>query len=249
MLEFIMILKGMALISGGIATGYGLAFNKGLIKRLGNSMNKIKAIQFRDEHTTVFGITRHGKTWAIVRSLEKHTGAVFFYNVNDEKIKGFIKADSKSNVELIINALKQGKKINFVPTGDLEKDSKVLGAFIKHLFEQNIQLNCIFAIDEVHLFGDSKDKEGLKGCKRIATTGLRRGYKAVWITQRGALIDNTLFTQSTRVICFALGHADITYLKGHGVPTEQITGLTRQEKYLFADYDLKTVTGAFKIVE
>lgn len=246
MLELLAIIKGMAWFSGGVATFH--LFSNLNIKGF-KKLIKLKAIDFSDkEHVTFLGITRHGKTYALIKSLEKHIGAVFFYNVNDETVKGFIRADSSSSPKQIINALKNKKKINFIPSGDLEKDSKILGAFITHLFENNIHIDCKFAIDEVHLFNDTKCKDGIKACKRIATTGLRRGYQGIWITQRGAMIDNTLFTQSTRIISFALGNNDYQYLKNQGVPIEEFIARTNQEKYKFVDYDLKEVKGAFMIV-
>lgn len=210
------------------------------------AVKTVKGMPLSDkEHTTVLGITRHGKTYATVKTLEKVKGAVFFWNVQEESVKGFIKADKTNNIEQIQNALKSGKKINYIPSGDLELDSKIFGK-LSTLFLQN-GVRCMMVVDEVHLFDMTKDKNGKNACRRLATTGLRRGLPCVFISQRPALIDNTLVTQSTNHILFALGDSDTNYLKNMGLPVEKIKQATGQEKYIFCHYDLKDVKGGFKI--
>jgi hypothetical protein len=209
------------------------------------AVKKIKRFPLDNEHTTVLGITRHGKTYATVKTLEQETGAVFFWNVQEEKVKGFIKADKSNNIEQLSNALKSGKKINYVPSGDMELDSKIFGLIVEEFYKKNV--SCKMVIDEVHLFDMTKDKGGKMACRRLATTGLRRNLPCVFISQRPALIDNTLVTQSTQHILFALGDNDTNYLKNMGLPVEKIKEATGQEKYRFCVYDLKEVKGAFMI--
>jgi predicted YcjX-like family ATPase len=99
-------------------------------------------------------------------------------------------------------------------------------------------------IDEVHLFRN----EGKKALIRLATTGLGRGYKCIFISQRPAMIDNTLLTQSTKHILFAIGLNDASYLKSNGFPSEEIMNRTGQEKYIFVEFDQKIVKGGFTII-
>jgi predicted YcjX-like family ATPase len=83
---------------------------------------------------------------------------------------------------------------------------------------------------------------------RLATTGLGRGYKCIFISQRPAMIDNTLLTQSTKHILFAIGLNDASYLKNNGFPSEEIMQRTGQEKYIFVEFDQKTVRGGYTII-
>lgn len=251
MLIFAQAIAFLKLVSAGavLTMGVQLACDEDvqkLVKRVRvKRMSKIKAFPLNDEHTCLFGITRHGKTYATVKTLEREKGAVFFWNVQEESVKGFIRADKTNSKEQIYNALKSGKKINYVPSGDGDIDSKIFGALIDGMIIEGVK--CRVVIDEVHLFGMTKDKSGLNASKKLATIGLRRGLPCVFISQRPALMDNTLVTQSTQHILFALGDQDTNYLKGMGLPVEIIKEKTRQEKYRFCIYDLKEVKGAYII--
>ena len=213
----------------------------------GRKLQKVKSFGLEDEHTTVLGITRHGKTYATMKTLEQCKEGVFFFNQQEEKTpSNFIYADSSVHFEDIYNAIRNKKKINYVPNTNLEIASRELELIVNRIYEKG-HLDCRFVVDEVHLLnmGD-RQKRGLKACIRVATTGLKRGLKGVWITQRGALLDNTLLNQATKHVLFALGNQDLAYLKSNSFPSEEIGSLAN-EKYKFVIYDNREVKGAFKI--
>jgi hypothetical protein len=246
LLIFLKFAMGTAATGLGVTIAFDIYDKWGGLKRV--TVKTLKAIPFSDEHTTVLGLTRHGKTFAVMHSIKDLKEGVFFFNVQNEKTPpNFSKANGNNSWEQIKELLREGKKINYIPSDDLELASKELGYIVNNLYESG-HMNVRMVIDECHLFSKvTKDKSALKACIRLATTGLRRGYKAIYLTQRPAMIDNTLYTQSTKHILFALGKADYAYLKQQGFPVEEIYNLTKNEKYKFCIFDQKEVHGAYMI--
>lgn len=219
------------------------------VKKVGLKMvKKVKRFDIGNEHGTVLGLTQHGKTYGTIKTLDSMNEAILFFNTNDTPLKGtkskWYDAHGGHDVNQIIYALKQGYKINFVPSDDPEKMEKQLKGLTDAIYMQGRGLHFRFVIDEVHLF----NKEGKKALIRLATTGLGRGYKCIFISQRPAMIDNTLLTQSTKHIVYAIGLNDASYLKTNGFPSEEIMQKTGQEKYIFVEFDQKNVKGGFTIV-
>lgn len=216
-------------------------------ERRGMSVKSVKHFTIDEVHTCVMGRTQNGKTYGTVRSMLHCKEGVFFYNTNHTKMPaGYVKVSKKNTLPQIVGALKKGKKLNYEPSGDLEDMSKELALITEHFFKC-VPLNIRYAIDETHLFSSTKDKSGLNAMIRVVTTGLSKGLKGVWITQRPANMNNNLLTQSDIQVMFKLGDADLSYLKNHGLPTEQIAATINNEKYHFAEYDGSSVKGAFKI--
>jgi hypothetical protein len=237
-------------------TGGGLAVTllndkdiKRLIKRVGDRMVKrVKKFEIGNEHSTILGLTQHGKTYGTIKTLDCMNEPILFFNTNHTPLKGFkskwYDAHGGHDINQIIYALKQGYKINFLPSDDLEGMEKQLAAITNGIYSMGRGFSFRFVIDEVHLFR----YEGKKALIRLATTGLGRGYKCIFISQRPAMIDNTLLTQSTKHILFAIGLNDASYLKTNGFPSEEIMQKTGQEKYIFVEFDQKNVKGGFTII-
>lgn len=214
-----------------------------VIKKVTNRMRKIRQIPLENEHTCILGLTRHGKTYAIMQTLSKLNEGCLFFNVQHEETpKGFIKADMDTTKNQLKSAIRNKQKINYVPSTDIEEMQKELSALINMLYEAS-GWNMRLVVDEVHLM----KKTALGNCIRVATTGLRHGIKAVWLSQRPANVDNTLYSQSTKFVIFALGKPDINYLKNHGFPVEEFVEKTQNEKYRFVIFDSKDTKGAFMI--
>ena len=247
------LLKLTAILTGvGFLTTLGKDLHENdVFKKIGRllkvNVKTIKSIPLENEHSTVLGLTRHGKTYAIIKSLDSLKEGVLFINVQRETVSSkFVRADGNNTPGQIFEQIQKGRKINYLPSDNLEQFSKEIGFLINKLYSYG-DLNIRIVIDETHLLSQTKNKEGLNGCIRVATTGLRRGYKAVFITQRPAMLHNTLYSQSLNHVLFALGKVDESYLKEKGFPVAEIVEKTRNEKYHFALFDQKEVKGAFKI--
>lgn len=200
-------------------------------------------IDFQGGHTTVIGLTRSGKTYATKKSLEKAGKAVLFFNTQHEDMpKSFVVADGDNHYEQLNRALKQMKKINFLPDTDTTIAQKQLAYLINKLYDGS-KHDMILVVDEIHLF----EKEALKNCIRVATTGLRFGITGVWISQRPANINNTLMTQSNQFVIFET-NMESNYFKQYGIPHEDIRQRLEQGgKYSYCTYNFKDVKGPDKV--
>jgi hypothetical protein len=209
---------------------------------------KVKGFSLGNEHTTVIGLTQHGKTYATVKTLEGMKEGIIFFNSQHSTVgKGWIEATGANSADQIIYGAAKGHKINFLPADEsIDSMSKQLAAITTELYKQG-RMNVRFVIDEVHLFWMTKDSGGKNALLRLATTGLGRGFRCVFLSQRPAKVDNTLYTQSTKHIIFALGKLDESYLKTNGFPVEDIIKKTGNEKYIFVEFDQKEIKGPFTI--
>lgn len=221
-----------------------------LMNKVGKKFMGVKfvnAFYIENEHATVIGLTQHGKTYGTIKTLETMKESILFFNTQETEVgNGWVHASGSNTPGQIMKVLEQGRKINFIPSTDLEKMSKELKVLTDMFYEKG-KMNVRFVIDEVHLFKACKSKEGHNSLIRLATTGLGRGFKCIFLSQRPAMVDNTLYTQSTKHIIFALGLNDYRYLESLGFPGEVIKEKTNNEKYIFCEFDQKNVTGAFKI--
>jgi hypothetical protein len=220
-----------------------------LVKWIGvKKLKKVKSFTIGNEHATVIGLTQHGKTYGTIKTLERMKEPILFFNTNQTPVgNGWIEAKGSNSIEQIIYGLKQGYKINFLPDDNLDGMSKQLSAITDGIYKEGRGFSFRFVIDEIHLFKMAGDKKGHTALIRLSTTGLGRGYKCIFISQRGAMVDNTIYTQSTKHIMYALGKADYNYLKGLGFPSEEIEKKVNGQYYAFVEFDQKTVSEVKKI--
>lgn len=213
-----------------------------------NRVQRVKKFTLDNEHITVIGLTQHGKTFATIKTLENTNEAILFFNSQHTTVgKGWVEATGANSVEQIIFALQKGYKVNYLPNDESpEKMGAQLHAITLALYKEG-RMNVRLAIDEVHLFWMGKNNKGKEALIRLATTGLGRGFKCIFLSQRPAKVDNTLYTQSTRHIIFALGKMDESYLKTNGFPVEEIVNKTGNEKYRYVEFNQKAVFGPFMI--
>lgn len=248
MIEFVLmkafLMKVFWGTSGLIATKIGYeTFDmwKGIFK-LNNAEIVDSIFTEHEEHGTVLGITRHGKTAATLKSLArlKDEGVLFYNTQHEEKIpSGFTTVDPRQHDwEQVEHLLSKNKKINWIPATKIENMHKEIVYIVDKLYngeKRNVRL----VIDEVHLF----KKQALAEIQRVATTGLRWGIRGVFISQRPANVNNDLYTQSTNHVIFALGAADYEYLGNKGFPVDEIKEKIKGEKYHFVTFDQKEVSG------
>jgi hypothetical protein len=213
---------------------------KGILPKMNNIQETESIFSSHKEHTTVLGITRHGKTFAAIHSLARMKDeAVFFYNTQHEKVpSGFTTVDPRQHEwEQVEHLLQKNRKINWIAATKIENMHKEIIFIVDKLYNEEVR-NVRLVIDEVHLF----KKAALQEIQRVATTGLRWGIRGVFISQRPAKVDNTLYTQSTNHVIFALGNSDYKYLKEQGFPSEEIQAAVNGEPYLFVTFNQKEVS-------
>lgn len=212
-------------------------------------IKRVKKFNVGNEHCTIVGLTQHGKTYATIKTLQQMKEPIFFFNTNHTPgLDGWVEAGGHNDIEQIIWALENGHKVNFLPSEDIDQAGKQLKAFVDHVYKMGRgAIKFRLVVDEVHLFWQVKSQEGKQANIRLATTALGRGIPCMWLSQRPAMVDNTLYTQSTKHIVFALGMNDKSYLKNNGFPVDEIVEKTGNEKYIFVEFDQKEVKGPFTI--
>lgn len=210
----------------------------------GMNVKTVKSMNLpQEEVTAVMGTTRHGKSYAVIHSIEKENQGAFFFNtLHTPTTSKFIRANENTPYEIMFNALKKGKKIDYRPGSEIDDFSKDLEIFIKNLYSYG-DLQFRFVIDEVHLF----NKNAVKSMQRLSTAGLRYGYQPVFISQRPALIDNTLLSQCNMIYSFNLNVQDKEYLRNYKLPIDEMMERIGNEKYLYVTFDQMKVEGAYKI--
>jgi hypothetical protein len=201
-------------------------------------------IDFGEGHTTVVGMTRSGKTYAVQKSLEKVKQGVLFFNTQHIPVSNiFIDADGSDDEKVLVQELRKGGKINFTPSRDIRW--KQLKALINILYKatERSKLDIYIVVDEVHL----TDKDALKACVELATTGISWGLKGIFISQRPANIDNTIMTQSNQFV-FLKTSMEKGYFERYDLPYEAIKeGLEKGGQYAYMTYDFHDLKGAFKV--
>ena len=149
---------------------------KNLFRRLKvKVIKKVKKFNIGNEHATILGLTQHGKTYGIIKTLDNMKEPILFFNTNHTPLKGtkskWYDATGAHDINQIIYALNEGYKINFLPSDDVEGMEKQLSAITNEIYKQRRGFTFRYVIDEVHLF----TKEGKKALIRLASTGLGRG--------------------------------------------------------------------------
>lgn len=199
-------------------------------------MTRSQLIDFGDDdHTTVIGRTRSGKTTGALKSLQRSKRGVLFFNSQQIRFPaGWIRADAQTDADALIRALRAKEKIVYFPTREYRQGE--LRALVGLLYKgaEEDELDIYFVVDECHLY----TKTALRACVEVATTGIRWGIKAIWISQRPAKIDNTLMTQSTRFVIYDISNMEAPYLKSYQIPYADIYKRLRSGgKYSYVIYD------------
>lgn len=202
-----------------------------------------------DHSITVLGLRRHGKTYGLLQSLAADRRGVFFFNSQMEDVpKGFVKADGKNSIDEIVQALKAGKKVNFIPTVGKRKNqlkTLIYGVY-QYVHEGEKAFDIFFVVDEVHLYKKEVGYELME----LSTTGNRHGIRPVFIAQRAAEVPYTLLTQTTLFVIFRT-HMEDTYFKekfGVKVVTEmQERFASTTWKYPYVTYDFMKLEGCYQV--
>ena len=198
-----------------------------------------------NSHIFISGQTQSGKTFFASRALKELKRPVLFFNIQDEPLNGFMTVYvDKINTDQLLEALKYGEKVDlrFPPNYRLGKINMIIGYLLTQLSDAGFNKDkpVYVAIDECHtLAGD-----GLEAAIQLATRGLSRGVRGVFITQRPALADKTLYTQSTEHYMFYLSPSESQYFKNKGFEFEKCQELwAKHGQHSYVYYDGKDLIG------
>lgn len=176
-----------------------------------------------NKHETIYGTTQSGKTTYGIRKGREWDGGVFLWNAKRNKAPGYTKVDHTISIEKLKDLLKRGKKLNYLPILDLEQSKKELKYISQEILNAHMlkeMKKTLGIFDECQLY--ARSGVGSNPVENVATMGLGVGYVGIFITQRPALISNTLFTQSEIKTYLKIEEEEWEYFKKQNVPIEKI---------------------------
>lgn len=193
-----------------------------------------------DKHRFIVGTTQSGKTTLAVEEGKKYHGGVFLFNPQELETGGssYTNANMNDGVGDIILALRSGEKINYVPHYNDTIAKKELFYLAEKIFfaaaKSKVKNDMIFIADECHIYIPNNCK--YNAVLNIATRGLKHHVYLWSITQRPALTNNTLFTQSEVKTYLSIEEEEWQYFKKNGVPIEKIQkAISDKGKYAYVD--------------
>lgn len=201
---------------------------------------------FSGHHTFVTGATQQGKTHFMRRRVEQLKKTILFFNPQDEKMAGMIKAGASDDLGVIMAALKRGRKVNFIPSLDNSRAAVELAILIDGLFRSGWTKdhNMLLVVDECHLA--KAHKEGERAVELVATRGLRFGVHAIFATQRPAYAHKAAFTQSDLHVIFRT-QMEREYFAAKGIPNAEYERIIKDGgQYAYAVFNGLEMKGPFK---
>lgn len=201
-----------------------------------------------NNHVFVCGITRSGKTYFVHKAALSLKRPVLYFNIQGEDVpRQFITVKSADvDITQIIGLLEDGAKVNLIFSDWRTGYKKTAGYVLTELMQAGFtEKNPVYVIiDECHLLdGDSLDR-----AKYIATAGLKKGVRLICVTQRPALADKTLYTQSHEHYIFYLSVSEKGYMKSKGIDYDKcLSEWTKRGKFSYIYYDGYDLQGRSKI--
>lgn len=203
-----------------------------------------------DGHTTIIGFTGSGKTYSVLSMLSELKKGVLYYNSNHSKDSDMPRAwnnkkiniNTRSPMEAYTRAIRAGEKLQANPPYEKATKEKYLKALIDLHMKKSLPV--VFAVDEIAQF-QSRDMRDI--INQIAEAGRAKGINGIFINQRMARMDNTLFTNSSRLMFFRLT-MEQNYLKQYNLKQSDINQMiTSKGQYSFCVADISGLHGAYKV--
>lgn len=204
-------------------------------------------IKFLDKHAAVFGTTQEGKTYAVTQSLKAARAGVIFMDMKAEPVPGYVRADKQDDLDAIIEVLKIGEKVNYTPSRGTRFAE--VAAIIEGILD--VELDVYVICDEVHLAYLNPDKQkraAQAAYEELATVGLSKGRKGVFISQRPALMPNTLMHLADLQVYFR--NDELNYLRkymGDDDANRMRDLLDKGGQYSYVTRYRGRIEGAFKV--
>lgn len=192
-----------------------------------------------NNHVFIAGITRSGKTYFAIHAAAELKAPVLFFNIQDEECPApFITVyEDKTSITQLLNELHKGRKID-LRFGDMTftQIGAIINFLIKNLMLEGYseQHPLYLIIDECQLLSGV----ALDAAIHAATRGLKRGIRCIFVTQRPALANKTLYTQSAEQYIFHCSAAEKEYLKSKGIDFDYAQTQWKkhgQYSYIFTD--------------
>lgn len=194
-------------------------------------------------HSFRCGQTRSGKTYGAIQDMKASDRPVLFFNMQEEDTP-FIKASRVNTFPQLRDALRQGKKIDYIPSERKSTARLEIEKISEWLFYEQPAPAVSFYIDEVHELAP----EGMPDSMlfTIATRGLRKGIYCDFLCQRPALVSKTIYTQAYKHFIFSTT-GERGYFEAKGIPYNDVQERIRQGGlHSYCVFEGGVLTGPFK---
>ena len=197
-----------------------------------------------NNHVFVSGQTRSGKTYWTSRALEQLSRPVLFFNLQDETLPRKFVTINQADITGpdLVESLRKGMKIDLRLPDSMVRINDVEAYVTQKLMVAGFSESSpvYLAFDDCHLLKD----RGLEMAIQAATRGLKRGVRCLFITQRPALCNKTLYTQSAEQVLFYIAASEKEYLRNKGLDYEECKQHWESlGKYSYLYYDGFTLEG------
>ena len=199
-------------------------------------------LTMKNNHVFVCGITQSGKSYFVKKALEELPGAVLYMNIQDEDVPArFVPVYADAvDYAFLRDLLAKGLKIDLRFSDANKAYTFVAGYVLNRLLSDTFTPSrpVYVAVDECHILRGYS----LLAAKNAATMGLKKGLRCVFITQRPANCDKTLYTQASEQYIFYCAPSEKAYFKSKGVDYDDCVALwgdPHAHNYIFYDgYEL-----------
>ena len=178
-----------------------------------------------NNHIFVCGITQSGKSYFVKRALDELPGAVLYMNIQDEDVPPRFVPVFADNIDydMLRELLGKGLKIDLHFSDANKAYTFAAGYVLNRLISDNFNPSrpVYVAIDECHILRGYS----LLAAKNAATMGLKKGVRCIFITQRPANSDKTLYTQASEQYIFYCAPSEKAYFKGKGLDYDECVPL------------------------
>ena len=170
------------------------------------------------EHTCIFGQTGSGKTFLAQVLFKETKGLKIFYNTaHTDYIKKL-----GQNFDSIDEAL-DAEVRSIIVNPNMENYVQDMDDLKNWAFEVGDKVGgkpwlTVF-VDEAHLVAPKHGVDDMS-IRTMWTMGRAKGITMIAITQRCALLNHTIITQSPNYIIFQISDFEKKYLKGYGIPLD-----------------------------
>lgn len=186
-------------------------------------------------HMLVIGETQSGKTFYANQVHRKFPGISIFWNTNHIP---YVWGEKVQSVNGLAQVLTRSKKVNFLPSGNLEQANAQLAQLVAWLFRHGKgagHIWCQLLVDEAQEY--SRENSQNDPVRMVATRGLGAyGIRLVCITQYPVTLNTTTRTNCAVRVIFRPGIEGTRFLQSYGqYPVDRLTAHT-SKKYHFMSY-------------
>jgi len=194
-------------------------------------------------HSFNGGITGSGKTYHAIQYARGLNVPCIFVNPQQEDIRGFIRADGSNSLQQVKRALKDNKKINYIPDMDKKKSVIEIDYLVKTLCE--LGKKTLFVCDECDIWAG----QGVSTSPLffVAQRGRKWGIEGLFISQSPSEVDKIILKNCEIQRVFRFNEFGEKYYRGYGYDTDKMRKMLEQKgEYSYILLENGAIKGAFK---